>query len=101
MTVTAIGAKADDKPLAKGKWRIKTVEKKKGMSNADVQAANKELSFVYCQQLDTMWSGHEHCWDVYQTTAHMDKDKKPMPEQEYAFHREGGGEYNGWVITQK
>lgn len=101
LTVATMGATADDKPLAKGKWRIKEVEKKKGMSDGDVKAANDELSFVYCQQLDTLWFGHEHCWDVYQTSADMAKDKKPLPKQEYAFHREGGGEYNGFVITRR
>jgi hypothetical protein len=101
VTVTRMNAKADDKPLAKGKWRIKEMEKKKGMSAGEVAAANDELSFVYCQQLDNMWSGHEHCWDVYQVSADMAKDKQPLPTQEYAFHREGGGEYNGFVITRR
>ena len=78
------------------------------MKNNDEQAeglaeefTNDELSFVYCQQLDNMWSGHEHCWDVYQVSADMAKDKQPLPTQEYAFHREGGGEYNGFVITRR
>lgn len=101
LTVAKMDAKAEDKPLAEGKWHIKEVEKKKGMSNADVKAANDELTFVYCQQLDTLWSGHEHCWEVYQTSADMGKNKKPLPKQDYAFHRQGGGEYSGFVITRQ
>lgn len=101
LTVTRIDAKADEEPRSKGTWRIKEVEKKEGMSDADVANGNAALRYVYCHQLDSMWSGHEQCWEAHQVSFDVDAEKKPLPRQEYKFYREAGAETGEYIVTRR
>ena len=101
VVVTKVGTKAEDKPVAKGKWRIKEVEKKKGMTDADVEAANAEFDYVYCHQIEGMWGDHEICWEAQQETFDKTADKKLLPKQQHTVLREGGGESGEYHITRR
>ena len=95
-------AKPDDKPIAKGTWRIKEVKPKKDETPESVAKRNAELQFVYCHQFDNMFGGHELCWNVEQET--FDKvegdDKKLAATQRYKMYREAGAETGEYVITR-
>jgi len=100
LAVHPVGAEKGDTPLSEGAWRIKTVEKKKGMSDEDVARANEALQFVYCHTVERMWSGNEMCWEVHQMTFEQDASKNPLPTRTYKVYREAGAETGEYIITK-